>query len=143
MPSVRRPEPKVFTPVSPTKEDLDYADLPFIDFSLLEQGEQGKAELARTLDNVMRTQGFFYVVNHGLSEEEIQRQVNIGWTILSDTSIEEKQALEGKIQETGQYRGFKLRNYYQYISLGYTIPNGLDYRMELSTRLSNTTGLEI
>jgi isopenicillin N synthase-like dioxygenase len=91
----------------------------------------------------MRTQGFFYVVNHGLSEEEIQRQVNIGWTILSDTSIEEKQALEGKIQETGQYRGFKLRNYYQYHSLGYTIANRLDYRMELSTRLSNITGLEI
>jgi isopenicillin N synthase-like dioxygenase len=115
MPSVSCPQPKTFTPVGPTKETLDYADLPFIDFALLEQGEKGKAELAKTLDNAMRTQGFFYVINHGLSEEDIQRQVDIGWTILSDTPIEEKKALEGKIQETGQYRGFKLRNYYQYI----------------------------
>lgn len=83
--------------------------------ALLEQGEKGKAELAKTLDIAMRNQGFFYVINHGLSEDEIQRQVDIGWTILSDTPIEEKKALEGKIQETGQYRGFKLRNYYQYI----------------------------
>jgi len=142
MPSVRRPEPKVFTPVAPTKEDLDYADLPFIDFALLEKGEKGKAELAKTLDNVMKTQGLFYVINHGLSEEEIQRQVDIGWTILSDTPIEEKKALEGKIQETGQYRGFKLRNYYQY-SLLVSASNGSDCKMALSTRLSNTTGLAI
>src|SRR5579859_874295 len=110
MPALGRREPKVFTPVALTKENLEYADLPFIDFDLLSNGEAGTAELAKTLDNAMQTQGFFYVINHGILEEEIQRQVHIGYTVLSDTPMEEKHRLEGKIQETGQYRGFKLRN---------------------------------
>lgn len=112
MPSVHV-QPKHFVPVAPSKEDLEYADLQTLDFSLYQKGSEGMDALAKQIDEAMKTQGFFYIINHGISEEEIERQTDIGWTVLNDTPIEEKKKLEAKIQETGYYDGFKLRNYYQ------------------------------
>ena len=112
MPSIRA-QPKHFVHVAPSKEDLEYADLQTLDFSLWDQGEEGKNQLAKQVDEAMRTQGFFYVTNYGISLEQIERQTDVGWTVLSETSIEEKKKLEAKIQQTGYYDGFKLRNYYQ------------------------------
>lgn len=114
MPSVKPPQPTHFEPVQPTAEKLEYADLPTLDFSELKNGDAGKAKLSETLNNVMRTQGFFYIVNHGLSEEEVTRQVDIGYTVLNETPLEEKMKLVSQMQEKGCYRGFKLRDYYQY-----------------------------
>ena len=112
MPSVRA-QPKHFVHVAPSKESLEYADLQTLDFSLWEKGEEGKDQLAKQIDEAMRTQGFFYVINHGVSAEQIERMTDIGWTVLSETPMEEKKRLEARIQETGLYDGFKLRNYYQ------------------------------
>src|SRR5271170_1448430 len=118
MPSVKPPQPTHFEPVKPTGENLDYADLPTLDFAELRTGDAGKWKLAETLNKCMRTQGFFYIVNHGLSEEEISRQVDIGYTVLTETPLEEKMRLLSQMQEKGRYRGFKLRDYYQYYPLG-------------------------
>jgi hypothetical protein len=114
MPSAKRPTPTHFEPVAPTKENLDYANLPTIDFALFKKGEEGRKELAKTLNYAMREHGFFYVINHGISEEEIERQVDIGYTVIEETPLEEKKALESKIEQKGVYRGFKLRNYYKH-----------------------------
>jgi isopenicillin N synthase-like dioxygenase len=114
MPSVKAPKPTHFDPVKPTSEKLEYANLATIDFSLLKDGEEGKTKLTETLNHAMRDQGFFYIINHGLSEEEITRQVDIGYTVLTETPLEEKISMVSEMQEKGQYRGFKLRDYYQY-----------------------------
>lgn len=60
----------------------------------------------------MHEQGFFYLTNYGISEEEITRQVNIGHTVLSETPQEEKERLRAQMQEEGNYKGFKLKGYY-------------------------------
>ena len=57
----------------------------------------------------MTTQGFFKMVNHGISEEEITRQVDIGHTILKRTPLEEKQRLKASMVQEGSYHGFKPR----------------------------------
>ena len=36
-------------------------------------------------------------------------------TIFEKTPVEEKKLLEARIQETGSYKGFKLRQYYEYV----------------------------
>jgi isopenicillin N synthase-like dioxygenase len=118
MPSVKPAQPTHFEPVKSTSEKLEYADLPTLDFAKLKTSDAGKAKLAETLNNCMRTQGFFYIVNHGLSEEEISRQVDIGYTVLSETPLEEKMQMVSQMQEKGCYRGFKLRDYYQYYLCG-------------------------
>lgn len=68
--------------------------------------------MALRLVHAMRTRGFFYVVNHGLTEADIARQVDLGYNILTRTPIEEKRRLEGQMRVTGSYQGFKLRNYW-------------------------------
>lgn len=60
----------------------------------------------------MQEQGFFYLINYGVDEAEITRQVNIGHTVLSTTSQEEKARLRSQMQEDGNYKGFKLKGYY-------------------------------
>jgi len=141
MPSVKPPQPNHFEPVKPTAEKLNYADLPTLDFAELKNGDAGKSKLAETLNKVMRTQGFFYIVNHGLSEEEVTRQVDIGYTVLTETPLEEKMKLVSQMQEKGCYRGFKLRDYYQYYP-GKTFTHP-DFKMALSIKSSNTIGVEI
>jgi isopenicillin N synthase-like dioxygenase len=118
MPSIKTPLPTHFEPVKPTGENLEDADLPALDFAELKTGDSGKSKLAEKLNKCMRTQGFFYIFNHGLSEEDISRQVDIGYTVLTETPIEEKMQLVSEMQEKGRYRGFKLRDYYQYYPSG-------------------------
>lgn len=60
----------------------------------------------------MQEQGFFYLINYGVDEAEITRQVNIGHTVLSTTPQEEKAKLRSQMQEDGNYKGFKLKGYY-------------------------------
>jgi isopenicillin N synthase-like dioxygenase len=66
-----------FTPVKRTTEDLPYADLVTLDFSNYENGPEARQELAEQLNHAMRTQGFFIIINHGVSEETIDRHVDI------------------------------------------------------------------
>ncbi|CAK7222010.1 hypothetical protein SBRCBS47491_004722 [Sporothrix bragantina] len=112
MPSLIKPTPEHFTPVQETKEDLPFADLVKIDLSTYEDGPEARKKLAQDLNQAMRTQGFFYVINHGISEQEIERQIDIGYTVLTTTPLEEKRSLEGQMKKDGSYQGFKLRNYW-------------------------------
>ncbi|KAI0014955.1 hypothetical protein F4780DRAFT_766104 [Xylariomycetidae sp. FL0641] len=96
-----------FEPVAPSKEPIDFAELHTIDLSQYDKGPEARRELASLVKQAMTTKGFFVVKNHGLSEEEITRQVDIGHTILKRTSLEEKLRLRSPILEKGTYLGFK------------------------------------
>ncbi|KAH0831823.1 2OG-Fe(II) oxygenase family oxidoreductase [Fonsecaea pedrosoi] len=103
------PEVDHFVPVEPTKEKLDYADLDILDFSLYKDTPADKKELAKQVHKAMTSHGFFVIVNHGISEETIERIVDIGHTILSRTPQEEKERLRADLTGKGEYPGFKPR----------------------------------
>lgn len=63
--------------VPETQEELDWADLPTVDLSLFTTDESKKA-LAQTLLDAVKTKGFFYLSNFGLSQEQVDRQYAIG-----------------------------------------------------------------
>ena len=51
---------------------VDYANLTVIDLSLAGTPE-GRAQLATKLHTAMIEQGFFYVINHGFTQEQVRR----------------------------------------------------------------------
>jgi hypothetical protein len=106
------PEVEHFIPVQPSKLVKDFVQLRTVDLSRYEDGPEARKELAEEVRRAMTTQGFFILVNHGLSEEDISRQVDIGHTILARTSDEEKHRLKAPIVEDGSYHGFKPRGHW-------------------------------
>ncbi|KAI0342235.1 Clavaminate synthase-like protein [Trametopsis cervina] len=100
-----------YQPAPCTKEDLDYADLTVIDLAKASTTE-GRAELAILARDAMRETGFFYVVNHGLSQPETERIFDIADVPFTQVSDEEKQEYKGRMLETGSYQGYKLRKYW-------------------------------
>ncbi|OCF41964.1 hypothetical protein I317_04266 [Kwoniella heveanensis CBS 569] len=102
-----------FTPVAPSKMELPYADLQQIDISTWNDGLEAQQELADQLYKAMTTDGFFVLTGLDISEEEIARQVDIGYTVIEKTPLEEKLKLDGHMDATGLYRGFKPRQYYE------------------------------
>lgn len=112
MPHAATPEIEHFIPVQPTGEALEYADLVCLDFSKWDDGPEAIKDLAKQLNNAMRTQGFFPIENHGISKDKIDRQVDIGYHVLTKTPLEDKRRFEGQMKERGSYQGFKLRNYW-------------------------------
>ncbi|KAI0783193.1 Clavaminate synthase-like protein [Abortiporus biennis] len=106
----------------PTKEDLDYADLAIIDLSKAASPE-GRAQLAVQARDAMREQGFFYVINHGLSQEQNDRIFDIADVPFSQVPEEEKKKYDGRMLETSSYQGYKLRQYWH-------IENGVRDQLE-------------
>lgn len=104
---------KHFIPVEPTKEALDFVKLACIDLNEYDKGPAAKAKLAEKIQDAMTTQGFFTIINHGLSEEEITRQVDIGHHVITNTSIDEKQRHIAPMIEQGSYHGFKPRGHWR------------------------------
>ncbi|PYH94484.1 Clavaminate synthase-like protein [Aspergillus ellipticus CBS 707.79] len=113
MPAPTLPEAEHFVPVPSSKEPIDFVSLKTIDFSLYDNGLEARLQLAEQVRQAMTTQGFFVIINHGISEEEISRQVDIGHTIFTRTSPEEKLHLQAPIVEKGSYFGFKLRGHWR------------------------------
>ena len=107
------PVPEHFVPVGPTKEQIDFVKLRTIDLGRYDDGPSARAELAEEVRLAMTTQGFFTLINHGLSEEDITRQVDIGHHIITNTPYEEKQKLQAPMVEEGSYHGFKPRGHWR------------------------------
>lgn len=107
------PTPEPFVPVKPTAEPLDFMELRVVDLARYDDGPAARAQLAEEVRLAMTTQGFFTLINHGLGEDEIQRQVDIGHHVLKHTSDEEKQALRAPMIEEGSYHGFKPRGHWR------------------------------
>ncbi|WVF65610.1 hypothetical protein IAT40_000340 [Kwoniella sp. CBS 6097] len=72
-----------------------YADLQQINISTWNDGPEAQQALADQLYKAMTTDGFFVLTGIDISEEEIARQVDIGYTVIEKTPIEEKLKLDG------------------------------------------------
>lgn len=59
------------------QENLDWADLVTVDLSLYSTPE-GKKQLAQTLINAIRNEGFLYVKNFNISQGRVNRQFALG-----------------------------------------------------------------
>ncbi|KAI0819372.1 hypothetical protein BC628DRAFT_1476307 [Trametes gibbosa] len=111
MPATIVPSIPHYVPALPTKEELEWADIPIIDISKAATSE-GRAELAPRARDAMRNQGFLYIINHGYSQMQNDRIFDIADLPFAQVPEEEKKAFAGNIKETGSYRGYKLRNYW-------------------------------
>ncbi|TFY59246.1 hypothetical protein EVJ58_g5899 [Rhodofomes roseus] len=111
MPSVVRPEIPRYIAAPETQEKLDYADLAILDFSKVGTPE-GQAELTAQLRDAMTTHGFFYIVNHGLTQAENHRMLDIADVAISGIPDEEKRNYMAKIKSDGTYQGYKLRGWW-------------------------------
>ncbi|KAG7002005.1 hypothetical protein G7Y79_00029g063010 [Physcia stellaris] len=87
-----------------TKLQLDYAEIPILDFGLLDL-PQGKEKLVVQLKEAVEQTGFFYVVNFGLSQADIDRQFAIGKEVL-DLPEHEKLQYRANLED-GDYNGYR------------------------------------
>ena len=83
---------------------MDYADIPVIDFAKYGQ-DGGKEQLVNELRQVVESTGFFYLVNFGLAEAEIEEQWALGRQILA-LPMEEKMEYRALLEE-GDYNGYR------------------------------------
>lgn len=83
---------------------MDWADLVTLDLSKFDE-PGGKEALARQLFEALQTIGFFYIVNFGLEQEEVDRQFAIGKAVF-DLPTEEKLSYRADL-ENGGYNGYK------------------------------------
>jgi len=92
-----------FQHVPETQANLDWADLITIDLSLADTAE-GKKKLAETLIQAVRTTGFFYVKNYGISQERVDRQFAIGQKFF-ELPLDEKKKYTPNL-DAGEYNGY-------------------------------------
>ncbi|TFY59240.1 hypothetical protein EVJ58_g5903 [Rhodofomes roseus] len=111
MPSVIRPAIPHYVAPPPTQDNLEYADLAILDFSKIGTPE-GRAELSIQLRDAMTAHGFFYIVNHGLTQAENDRIFDIADVAFSGVPEEEKRNYLANIKSGGSYQGYKLREYW-------------------------------
>lgn len=83
---------------------VHWADLVTLDLSKFDE-PGGKESLARQLFEALQTIGFFYIVNFGLEQEEVDRQFAIGKAVF-DLPTEEKLSYRADL-ENGGYNGYK------------------------------------
>lgn len=83
---------------------VDWADLVTLDLAKFDE-VGGKEALARQLFEALQTIGFFYIVNFGLGQDEVDRQFAIGKAVF-DLPIEEKLLYRADL-ENGGYNGYK------------------------------------
>ncbi|KAG6872256.1 hypothetical protein C0995_011515 [Termitomyces sp. Mi166 len=106
---------------------VDFADLAIIDLEKFGTPE-GKATLVKDIRNAMNTVSFFYVINHGYTQEQVstppvvllgnnefrletRRMFDIA-EVPFTVSEEEKQKYVAKIRENGSFQGYKLRQFW-------------------------------
>lgn len=66
---------------------------------------EGNLELTKTLVNAVRTKGFFYVSNFGISQEAVNQQFALGQTFY-ELPIEEKLKYTPDL-DAGHYNGYR------------------------------------
>jgi len=101
---------------------LDYANLPVIDLEKAGTPE-GRRALAEEVRDATTKHGFFYVINHGYTQAQTDRIVDIGDIAFTQVSEAEKQKYAGTMKQTGSYQGYKLREYWH-------IDNGVRDQLE-------------
>ncbi|KAF5349238.1 hypothetical protein D9756_009416 [Leucocoprinus leucothites] len=113
----------VYSPAPPTTAELDYADLPIIDFSYLAT-EADRTTLAGQIKDAILQHGFFYVINHGYTSQQTKRVFDIANASFDNVPEADKQTYTSNIKGTGSWQGYKPRRYFH-------IDNGVHDRMEM------------
>lgn len=83
---------------------MEWADLVTLDLSRFDE-PGGKEALARQLFEALQTIGFFYVVNFGIEQDEVDRQFALGKAVF-ELPAEEKLRYRADL-ENGGYNGYK------------------------------------
>lgn len=83
---------------------VEWADLVTLDLSTFDQ-PGGKELLAKQLFDALQNVGFFYIVNFGLSQDEVDRQFAIGKSVF-ELPTDEKLKYRADL-ENGGYNGYK------------------------------------
>lgn len=83
---------------------MDWANLVTLDLSKFDE-PGGKEALANQLFKALQEVGFFYIVNFGLSQEEVDEQFAIGKNLF-ELPTEEKLKYRADL-ENGGYNGYK------------------------------------
>lgn len=83
---------------------VEWAELATLDLSKFDE-PGGKQVLAKQLEEAIKTIGFFYIVNFGLSQDEVDRQFAIGKSVF-ELPTEEKLKYRADL-EHGGYNGYK------------------------------------
>ena len=78
--------------------------MPTIDLSFYGT-ESGNATLAETLIEAIRTKGFFYVTNYGISQEEVDTQFALGQQFY-ELPLQEKLKYQPDL-DSGDYNGYR------------------------------------
>jgi gibberellin 2-oxidase len=94
---------------APTKKDLDWAPLAQIDLSRFDE-PGGKQELAKQLYDAVTKVGFWVVVNTGIDDARVLRQLSIGNTFFKEL-LEEKRKHPCNFAE-GEYFGYRENSRY-------------------------------
>ncbi|RPD60561.1 Clavaminate synthase-like protein [Lentinus tigrinus ALCF2SS1-7] len=129
-----------YVPAPSAKEELNWAELPVIDLSKAATPE-ARAELMPIVRDAMHTYGFMYIINHGLSPAQNQRIFDIADVPFSQVPEEKKKLYESKTRETGMFRGYKPRKYFQidngvqdsfeHYNIHHTVNDGRDHPASL------------
>ncbi|XDG09220.1 hypothetical protein ABKA04_008835 [Annulohypoxylon sp. FPYF3050] len=93
-----------YNQVPETKYELDWADLVTLDLSQFDE-PGGKQRLATQLFDAIQKIGFFYIINFGLTQEQVDRQFAIGKEVFQ-LPTEEKLKYRADL-ENGGYNGYK------------------------------------
>ncbi|CCM06179.1 uncharacterized protein FIBRA_08421 [Fibroporia radiculosa] len=91
-----------------TNEPLEYADLAVVDLSRGETAE-GRMELAAQVADAMSNVGFFYIINHGLSQAQNDRMFDVADVPFSLVPEDEMKAYTTSFEDIGRYLGYKNR----------------------------------
>jgi len=87
-----------------TKQELDWADLVTLDLEDFDR-PGGKERLTKQLFEAVQNIGFFYIINFGLTQDEVDRQFAIGKSLFS---LPESEKLKFRADlEHGGYNGYR------------------------------------
>ncbi|KAF8184351.1 hypothetical protein K438DRAFT_1974551 [Mycena galopus ATCC 62051] len=100
------PSPPSYDAPPPSIENLEYADLAIIDLSKA-MTAAGRKVLAAEVVSAMASHGFFYVINHGYTQEQTTRVFSIANLTFDDVSNVEKKTYTG--DSAAVYEGYKPR----------------------------------
>ncbi|EGV64056.1 2OG-Fe(II) oxygenase superfamily protein [Yamadazyma tenuis] len=94
-----------WNPPAATKEQLSHAELTVLDLSKYDEAN-GKYELAQELKTAVSKDGFWSIIGHGISPEEVSRQFALSKHFFDDYTVAEKSAQTVDF-EKGDYFGYK------------------------------------
>ncbi|RDW68225.1 hypothetical protein BP5796_08882 [Coleophoma crateriformis] len=99
-----RPVKTPYSAIKESEQEFDWVDLSIIDLAEFDK-PGGKQKLAAQLYDALKNIGFIYVINFGLTQEEVDEQYDFAQELF-DTPLEEKMKYIADLDK-GEYIGYK------------------------------------